>query len=136
MEFGEEDEVRRLLAELSFEDQTLWRKEAKPFLECLEKYSRVPISRAVDGKNAIFIAEEEGKIIGLCWCTLVDRGIDRQGEISEFYIKEEHRGKARAPPTTPNSSLLLPPYKPRAQTIRNVCLRSQSWCDLAGSRFQ
>lgn len=93
MEFGEEDEVRRLLAELSFEDQTLWRKEAKPFLECLEKYSRVPISRAVDGKNAIFIAEEEGKIIGLCWCTLVDRGIDRQGEISEFYIKEEHRGK-------------------------------------------
>jgi PhnO protein len=29
----------------------------------------------------------------VCWCTLVDRGIDRQGEIAEFYIEEEHRGK-------------------------------------------
>jgi len=93
MELGEEDKVRRLLAELSFEDQTLWRKQAKPLEEYLEKYSKIPISHAVEGKNAIFVAEEEGKIIGLCWCTLVDRGIDLQGEIAEFYIEEEHRGK-------------------------------------------
>ncbi|TET64967.1 GNAT family N-acetyltransferase [Candidatus Bathyarchaeota archaeon] len=93
MELGEEDKVRRLLSELSFEDQTLWRKQAKPLEEYLEKYSKIPISHAVEGKNAIFVEEEEGKIIGLCWCTLVDRGIDRQGEIAEFYIEEEHRGK-------------------------------------------
>ena len=93
MELGEEDNVRRLLAKLSFEDQPLWRKQTKPLEEYLEKYSKIPISHAVEGKNAIFVAEEEGKIIGLCWCTLVDRGIDRQGEIAEFYIEEEHRGK-------------------------------------------
>jgi GNAT superfamily N-acetyltransferase len=93
MELGEEDKVKRLLAELSFEDQALWRKQTKPLQEYLKKYSKIPISQAVEGKNAIFVAEEEGRIVGLCWCTLVDRGINRQGEIAEFYIEKEHRGK-------------------------------------------
>jgi len=93
MKLGEKDKVRRLLAELSFEDQTLWRKQTKPLQEYIKKHSKIPISQAVEGKNAIFVAEEEGEIIGMCWCTLVDRGIDRQGEIAEFYIEEEHRGK-------------------------------------------
>jgi len=92
MKLGEEEQVRRLLAELSLEDQTFWRKQAELLEEYLQKYSRIPISQVVEGKNAIFVAEE-GKIVGLCWCTLVDRGIDRQGEIAEFYIGEEHRGR-------------------------------------------
>jgi ribosomal protein S18 acetylase RimI-like enzyme len=93
MEPSEKDEVRRLLAKLSYEDQTLWRKQTKPLEAYLQKYSTMPISQSIEGKNDIFIAEEKGKIIGLCWCTLIDRGIDRQGEIAEFYIEEEYRGK-------------------------------------------
>ena len=93
MELGEEGQVRRLLAELSYEDQALWREQAEPLEEYLEKYRKIPISHKVKGRSAIFVAEEEGKIVGLCWCTLVDRGIDRQGEIAEFYVEKEHRGK-------------------------------------------
>jgi len=96
MELGEEDQVRRLLAELSYEDQAFWRKQAETLGEYLEKYCKIPISHEVEGKNAIFVAEEGDKIVGLCWCTLVDRGIDRQGEIAEFYVEEEYRGKGIA----------------------------------------
>lgn len=32
-------------------------------------------------------------IVGLCWCTIVDREMDKQGEIAEFYVKEKFRGK-------------------------------------------
>lgn len=95
MELGEEDEVRRLLAKLSHEDQTLWQKQTKPLEEYLEKYSKMPVSHMINGKNAIFVAEEDRKIIGLCWCTIVDRGIDRQGEIAEFYMEEDYRGKGQ-----------------------------------------
>ncbi|UCH32844.1 MAG: GNAT family N-acetyltransferase [Candidatus Bathyarchaeota archaeon] len=59
----------------------------------MEKYSKIPINHVIKGKNAILVAEEERKIVGLCWCTLMDRGIDRQGEIAEFYIEEEHRDR-------------------------------------------
>lgn len=31
--------------------------------------------------------------MGLCWCTIVDRGIDKQAEIAEFYVERRHRGK-------------------------------------------
>jgi ribosomal protein S18 acetylase RimI-like enzyme len=32
-------------------------------------------------------------IVGLCWCTIVDRGVDKQGEVAEFYVESEFRGK-------------------------------------------
>jgi putative acetyltransferase len=51
------------------------------------------ISEKVEGKNVIFVAEEEGNLVGLCWCTIVDRGIDKQAEIAEFYVGDEYRGK-------------------------------------------
>ena len=93
MKHGEEDKVRALIAELSYEDQKFWRKQTKSLEEYLAKTSRIPISEEIEGKNVIFVAEEEGVIVGLCWCTIVDRGVDKQGEVAEFYVEREFRGK-------------------------------------------
>lgn len=93
MQPNEEDDVRRLLAELSYEDQSFWAPRAKAFQEYVEKYRKAPVQVRISGKNAIFVAEDDEKLVGLCWCTMVDRGIDRQGEIAEFYVEKEYRGK-------------------------------------------
>ena len=90
---GEEDEVRALIAKLSCEDQTFWRKQTKPLEEYLAESSRIPVSGEIRGKNVIFVAEEDGVIVGLCWCTIVDRGVDRQGEVVEFYVERGYRGR-------------------------------------------
>lgn len=93
MKQGEEDEVRSLLAKLSFEDQALWRKQIKPVDEHLAEASEIAISEELEGRNVILVAEADDKIIGLCWCSIVDRGIDKQAEIAEFYVEREYRGK-------------------------------------------
>jgi ribosomal protein S18 acetylase RimI-like enzyme len=93
MEKVEADFVRTLIAKLDFEDQTLWRKQLKSLEECLQKSNAIRISREIEGKNAIFVADEEGKIVGFCWCTVVDRGVDRQGEIAEFYVEKDFRSR-------------------------------------------
>jgi ribosomal protein S18 acetylase RimI-like enzyme len=93
MEQGEEDRIRELLARLDYEDQAFWRKQTKTLEEYLLKSSQTPISEEIKGKSVVFVAEEEGKLIGLCWCTIVDRGIDKQGEIAEFFVEKEFRGK-------------------------------------------
>jgi ribosomal protein S18 acetylase RimI-like enzyme len=89
----EENEVRRLLAQLSYEDQSYWAPRAKPFREYARKYRKVSVRERISGKNAILVSEQNGKLVGLCWCTVVDRGIDKQGEIAEFYVKQEYRGR-------------------------------------------
>jgi len=93
MKYGEEDMVRALISELDYEDQTYWLKQTKPLEQCLAKSSRIPISEEIEGKNVIFVAEEDGKLVGLCWCSIVDRGVDKQGEIAEFYVEREYRSK-------------------------------------------
>jgi GNAT superfamily N-acetyltransferase len=93
MKNGEENRVRELIAKLSYEDQTFWRKQTKPMEEYLAECSGIPISGEIKGKNVIFVAEEDGVIVGLCWCTIVDRGVDKQGEVAEFYVEKEYRGK-------------------------------------------
>ncbi|NWF86591.1 GNAT family N-acetyltransferase [Candidatus Bathyarchaeota archaeon] len=93
MKLGEEGNIRALLARLSYEDQTFWRKQAKRLEEYLSDSSKIPISEEIKGKNIILVAEEDSEIVGLCWCTIVDRGIDKQGEIAEFYVEKEYRGR-------------------------------------------
>ncbi len=93
MKHGEENEIRTLYAKLSFEDQTLWRKKIKPIREYLVEASEMPIAEEIKGKNVILVAEEDGTIVGFCWCTIVDRGVDKQAEIAEFYVEKEYRGK-------------------------------------------
>jgi ribosomal protein S18 acetylase RimI-like enzyme len=93
MRHGEEDKIRALIAKLSYEDQTFWRKQPKPVEEYIAESSRISISEEIKGKNVIFVAEENGMIVGLCWCTIVDRGVDKQGEVAEFYVESEFRGK-------------------------------------------
>ena len=93
MKHGEEDKIRELLAKLSYEDQLLWRKQIKPLRECLTESSRIPVSEEIKGKNVIFVAEENGMIVGFCWCTIVDRGVDKQGEVAEFYVETKFRSK-------------------------------------------
>jgi ribosomal protein S18 acetylase RimI-like enzyme len=90
---GDEDKVRTLLAKLSFEDQTFWRKQARPIEEYLAKAGKISISKEIKGKNVILVAEENNKIVGFCWCTIVDRGIDKQAEIAEFYVEKAYRGR-------------------------------------------
>lgn len=96
MKLGEEDKVRALIAKLSYEDQTFWCKQTKPLEEYLVESSRIRVSKKVKGENVIFVAEEDGVTMGLCWCTIVDRGVDKQGEVVEFYIEKEYRGKGIA----------------------------------------
>jgi GNAT superfamily N-acetyltransferase len=93
MRNGEEHSVRTLLAKLDYEDQILWHKGVKSLEECLQKSNAIRISREIEGKNAIFVADEEGKIVGFCWCIVVDRGVDKQGEIAEFYIEKDFRSR-------------------------------------------
>lgn len=93
MKHAEEDKIRALIAKLSYEDQTFWRKQPKLLEEYIAESSRISISEEIKGKNVIFVAEEDGMIVGLCWCTIVDRGVDKQGEIAEFYVEKEFRGK-------------------------------------------
>jgi ribosomal protein S18 acetylase RimI-like enzyme len=93
MKYGEEGKVRELIAKLSYEDQAFWRKQTKSMEEYLTESSRIFISEKIKGKNVIFVAEENGIIVGLCWCTIVDRGVDKQGEVAEFYVEKEFRGK-------------------------------------------
>jgi len=93
MKRGEEDKVRALMAKLDYEDQVYWRKQTKTLEECLAESSRIPVSEEIKGKSVIFVAEEDGAIVGLCWCSVVDRGVDKQGEIAEFYVESGYRGK-------------------------------------------
>lgn len=93
MEHGEENKIRTLLAKLIFEDQMFWRKHTKTLEDCLTESNRKPIGEEIKGRNIIIIAEEDGNLVGLCWCTIVDRGIDKQAEIAEFYVEKEYRGK-------------------------------------------
>ena len=93
MRHGEEDRVRALIAELSYEDQIFWRKPTKPLEEHMAESSRILVGEEVEGKNVILVAEEDGVIVGLCWCTIVDRGVDKQGEVAEFYVEKEFRSK-------------------------------------------
>lgn len=93
MKHGEEDRVRALLAKLDYENQTYWKKRARTLEECLAEGAKVPLSEEIRGKNVILVSEENNVVVGLCWCAIVDRGIDRQGEIAEFYVEKEYRGK-------------------------------------------
>jgi ribosomal protein S18 acetylase RimI-like enzyme len=93
MKHGKEDSVRTLLAKLGFGDQTFWRRETKSLEEYLAESSRIALSEEIKGKNVFLVAEEDGKVVGFCWCTIVDRGIDKQGEVAEFYVEKEYRGK-------------------------------------------
>jgi len=93
MKHGEEDKVRVLIAKLSFEDQIYWRKQTKSLEDYVGESSRIPVSDEIKGKNVIFVAEEDGTLVGLCWCSIVDRGVDKQGELVEFYVEREYRGK-------------------------------------------
>jgi len=93
MKPGEENKVRKLLAKLNYEDQIFWRKQTKSLEEYLAECARIPIREEIEGKNVIFVAEEDGMIVGLCWCTIVDNGIDKQAEIAEFYVEEKYRSK-------------------------------------------
>lgn len=94
MKHGEEDRVRALIAKLSYEDQIFWRKQPKTLEEYLAESSRMPLREPIEGKNVIFVAEENSVIIGMCWCMVVDRGADKQGEVAEFYVEQKYRGKS------------------------------------------
>jgi ribosomal protein S18 acetylase RimI-like enzyme len=91
MRHGEEDRVRELLARLEYEDQFLWKKRTKPLSEYMAKRSGIPVRKRIEGKNVILVAEENGMIAGLCWITIVDRGVDKQGEIAEFFVEKDYR---------------------------------------------
>jgi ribosomal protein S18 acetylase RimI-like enzyme len=93
MKDGEKDRIRELIAKLSHEDQTLWRKQTKPLEKYLTKSSKIQINERTEGKNVVLVAEEDSKIVELCWCSIVDRGIDRQGELAEFYVEKDYRGR-------------------------------------------
>jgi ribosomal protein S18 acetylase RimI-like enzyme len=91
MKRGEEDKIRELIARLEHEDQSFRRKEPKPLSEYMEKRCSVLVRTRITGKNVILVAEEDRRIVGLCWITITDRGVDKQGEIAGFYVENRFR---------------------------------------------
>jgi ribosomal protein S18 acetylase RimI-like enzyme len=83
-----------LLAKLDFEEQMgLQHRRIKPFEELLIEKKKLEISTEVAAKNVIFVAELNETIVGLCWCTIVDNSLSKVGEIEEFYVMPQYRGK-------------------------------------------
>lgn len=95
MRLGEEDTIRNLLAKWDFEEQMEPRhRQIKSFEELLAEKKKLEISTQVMAKNVIFVAEFNKAIVGLCWCTIVDNGLSKEGEIEEFFVMPEYRGKS------------------------------------------
>jgi ribosomal protein S18 acetylase RimI-like enzyme len=95
MRLGEEYTIRNLLAEWDFEEQMEPKhRRIKSFEELLAEKKKVEISTQVTAKNVIFVAEFNEALVGLCWCTIVDNGLSREGKIEEFYVRPEYRGKS------------------------------------------
>lgn len=95
MRLGEEDVLRNLLAKGDFEEQMEPKhRQIKSFEELLAEKKKVEISTKVVAKNVIFVAEFNETLVGLCWCTIVDNGLSKEGEIEEFYVMPEYRGKS------------------------------------------
>lgn len=90
---GDEDRIRELLAKLDYEDQIYWTGQAETLEERQAKRSQTRISEDIEAKSVVFVAEEDGTVVGFCWCVVVDRGMDKQGEIAALYVEKEYRGK-------------------------------------------
>jgi ribosomal protein S18 acetylase RimI-like enzyme len=93
MRVGEENRIRDLLAKLDYEDQIYWTPRAETLEQRQAKRSQVRISEDVRAKNVVFVGEEDNAIVGFCWCTVIDRGVDEQGDIAELYVEKEYRGE-------------------------------------------
>jgi ribosomal protein S18 acetylase RimI-like enzyme len=93
MRHGEENSIRVLLAKLGYEYEIYWYKQVKPLEEHLRKYVETKVSEKIESKNVIFVAVEDSKIVGFCWCSISDSGIDKQGEIAEFYVGKDYKGR-------------------------------------------
>ena len=72
IESKEKDRIRELLAKLEYEDQKYYRKRPKSLEQLLAEKKRLPISDKVVGRNVIYVAEVEGRAVGLCWCVVYD----------------------------------------------------------------
>jgi len=70
-------------------DQTFWQKQTELPEESLAESRRIRVNEEIEGKNVIFIAEENGTLVGLCWCTIVGRGVNKQGEVAGFYVESD-----------------------------------------------
>jgi ribosomal protein S18 acetylase RimI-like enzyme len=93
MKPGEEDQVRALYAKLSFENQAFWREQTKPLKDYLTEARGIRMSGDLQGKNVILVAEQDEVVVGFCWCSIVNRGVDKQAEIAELYVDRKYRGK-------------------------------------------
>lgn len=92
IEKTEKDRIRELLAKLEYEDQKYYRKRPKSLDQLLAEKKRSPISDKVVGRNVIYVAEVEGRAVGLCWCVVYDWGAGKDGAIEEFYVESKYRG--------------------------------------------
>ncbi len=45
------------------------------------------------GRNHVFAARQEGRLLGFCWCVLFDPGTGLEGEVAQLYVAPEARGR-------------------------------------------
>ena len=87
-------EIRPLLIDLLHNEQE--RSVLNPLTrDQLERW--LPATRAsFEGQNRVFVAREDGGLVGFCWCVLFDPGTGLEGEVAELYVAPEARGKGIA----------------------------------------
>ena len=87
-----ESGVKRLISLLEYEIQE-FHQNKRSLDNFIDKNKNLELVNQIKGENIILVAEEDDQIIGLCWISVVDRGIDKQAEINEFYVESDFRKK-------------------------------------------
>ena len=85
---SDESGVKRLISLLEYEIQE-FHQNKRSLDNFIDKNKNLELVNQIKGENIILVAEEDNQIIGLCWISVVDRGIDKQAEINEFYVKSD-----------------------------------------------
>lgn len=69
------------------------KKEGWPINKNMKFEQTYEIKENFKGKNIIFVAEENKKIIGFCWLIIYDYGPEKIAEIAQLMIENKYRKK-------------------------------------------
>ncbi len=88
------EEIRPLLLDLLHSEQNS-SAEVQVSRESLEQW--LPATAAsFQGRNHIYAARLNGRVVGFCWCVIFDPGTGLEGEVAELYVEPGARGQGLA----------------------------------------
>ncbi len=82
--------VREFITALTYDEQAHYAHPRETYQEIAE---RIPVPPAsFTGSNVQFVARnDEGEVVGCCWCVIFDPGTGLEAEIAELYVREDAR---------------------------------------------